>query len=469
MSNYIKSVVAFGLHSRFNLPKIMFQNGVNILHGKNGTGKTTLLHILANILNGDYRRFAYLQFRAIEAVLDDETRIRVQRRKGLKKEGSTIQVIVNGAIAQTLQVDRIIEEDETERRSRSDRLSSSVQRQISLFDQQPEPVLEAAYFPAFRTMIEAWTALREDRYVDLPARSSDYWKVLATLRAREWFGNFVPIVNFPSLVEIENELARQIESARAQVWRRDRNLLTKAFLDIFRALSTPSGQETTLKSEHILAEIKKIYDRLEQSPLKAESVILTEIYGELRNLIYKSHFGDEAETSTVRVLDVYRRMLADIADVQERSFESIKLYLSTVNDFLDGKSIVVNPEFPEVRARSIGVRFSDNTYTAGLRVLSSGERQIVTLMYAATHMSKQRVVLIDEPEISLHVDWQSPLLTKMEEQLGNRQIIACTHSPIVGEKYEDRLIKLVLAPVGTSQNDKNPTQQPQLLSDDEDV
>jgi predicted ATPase len=74
------------------------------------------------------------------------------------------------------------------------------------------------------------------------------------------------------------------------------------------------------------------------------------------------------------------------------------------------------------------------------RALSSGERHIVTLIYAATHMSKQQIVLIDEPEISLHVDWQRHLLKKMSEQLGERQIIVCTHSPVIGADYEERVI-----------------------------
>ncbi len=55
-------------------------------------------------------------------------------------------------------------------------------------------------------------------------------------------------------------------------------------------------------------------------------------------------------------------------------------------------------------------------------------------------MSKQQIVLIDEPEISLHVDWQRKLLQKMSEQLGNRQIIVCTHSPVIGGDYEDQVI-----------------------------
>lgn len=63
----------------------------------------------------------------------------------------------------------------------------------------------------------------------------------------------------------------------------------------------------------------------------------------------------------------------------------------------------------------------------------------MTLVYAATHMSKQEVVLIDEPEISLHIDWQRKLIKKMSEQLGDMQIIACTHSPVIGSDYRKNI------------------------------
>lgn len=45
--------------------------------------------------------------------------------------------------------------------------------------------------------------------------------------------------------------------------------------------------------------------------------------------------------------------------------------------------------------------------------------------------------LIDEPELSLHIDWQRIILTNLEQQAANRQIIACTHSPEVGADHPD--------------------------------
>ena len=113
--------------------------------------------------------------------------------------------------------------------------------------------------------------------------------------------------------------------------------------------------------------------------------------------------------------------------------------------FLEGKEIVLKKT-----SRSplpvVQVKFQGTEHFSPIRVLSSGERQIVTLIYSATHMSTQQLVLIDEPEISLHIDWQSLLIPEMAAQLQDRQIIACTHSPMIGADYEDQMAELEYQP-----------------------
>jgi predicted ATP-dependent endonuclease of OLD family len=65
------------------------------------------------------------------------------------------------------------------------------------------------------------------------------------------------------------------------------------------------------------------------------------------------------------------------------------------------------------------------------------------MLYAATYLSERgNVVLIDEPELSLHIDWQRMLLPKMAKFIGPRQIIVCTHSPEIGAEYWDRIISM---------------------------
>ena len=54
---------------------------------------------------------------------------------------------------------------------------------------------------------------------------------------------------------------------------------------------------------------------------------------------------------------------------------------------------------------------------------------------------KSNVLLLDAPEISLHVEWQDQLITMMHELNPNCQIIMTTHSPsIFADGWEDKLV-----------------------------
>ena len=65
-------------------------------------------------------------------------------------------------------------------------------------------------------------------------------------------------------------------------------------------------------------------------------------------------------------------------------------------------------------------------------MLSSGEKQIlVILLTALVQEGRPGVMLMDEPEISLHIEWQQRLITLVRTLNPNTQIILCTHSPAI--------------------------------------
>lgn len=74
--------------------------------------------------------------------------------------------------------------------------------------------------------------------------------------------------------------------------------------------------------------------------------------------------------------------------------------------------------------------------------LSSGEKQILLLLFTLFLMEdRPTVLLLDEPEISLHIEWQDRLVTLMQELNPNCQIIMTTHSPnIFADGWEDKLV-----------------------------
>jgi len=339
MSSFVTSVRAHGLYGRFDLIQD-FYPGINILYGKNGSGKTTLIHILANALSGDFERFSFLDFNTIEIQFGKDHIIFLSRfRERAEHPDVIIKVdIDNGQVHKEFSVSEV--------QGRDPSISS---KKLGIVDtlggeDVPEALLPVAYFPAFRNVIDAWksTFIRENKNI----RNNTKIDYLATVFIRRWLIPFIPRMNYPSRLEIEQQL---------------------------------SSEE---KSE----EINNLIDR----------------------------------------------------------------YLISVNSFLDGKKIVVNRKSKLTRTPPVEIEFDYGYRSKGLVALSSGEQQIMSMIYSANKLSNEEVVLIDEPEISLHVDWQRMLIRKMYEQASERQIIACTHSPIIGADHEDRVSKLGISTLGNS-------------------
>ncbi|HZK03819.1 MAG TPA: AAA family ATPase [Bacteroidaceae bacterium] len=64
--------------------------------------------------------------------------------------------------------------------------------------------------------------------------------------------------------------------------------------------------------------------------------------------------------------------------------------------------------------------------------LSSGEKQmLVILLTVLIQDLRYGVIFMDEPEASLHIEWQQHLIRRVREMNPNLQIILTTHSPAV--------------------------------------
>ncbi|MCH2042246.1 MAG: ATP-binding protein [Saccharospirillaceae bacterium] len=75
--------------------------------------------------------------------------------------------------------------------------------------------------------------------------------------------------------------------------------------------------------------------------------------------------------------------------------------------------------------------------------LSSGEKQLI-ILFAEALLQRQApyIFIADEPELSLHVSWQREILPAIKQLNPNAQLIVATHSPEVAGKYSDKLIDM---------------------------
>lgn len=102
-------------------------------------------------------------------------------------------------------------------------------------------------------------------------------------------------------------------------------------------------------------------------------------------------------------------------------------FLSILDTYFkdSGKSVVAEQG-------KLQFRLADSQQLIDVYALSSGEKQLVyTLLTVLLEERLKYVLLMDEPEISLHVGWQRKLIGSIKTLNPNCQIILATHSPAI--------------------------------------
>lgn len=76
--------------------------------------------------------------------------------------------------------------------------------------------------------------------------------------------------------------------------------------------------------------------------------------------------------------------------------------------------------------------------------LSSGEKQMLIILLSTLIQNNQPAIMImDEPEVSLHTDWQESLIQNIRSLNENVQIIIATHSPfIISQGWGDKVFQM---------------------------
>jgi hypothetical protein len=132
----------------------------------------------------------------------------------------------------------------------------------------------------------------------------------------------------------------------------------------------------------------------------------------------------------------YRKLAASLSDWIDKNYlfaESLVTYLDIINSMFTNKKIAVND-----RRRLTAVLNDGNTIS--LDRLSAGEKQLMIIFYELLFLTHpDMTVIIDEPEISLHVGWQQKLCSLFLDISRIRKIdlLVATHSPqIIHDRWD---------------------------------
>ena len=89
------------------------------------------------------------------------------------------------------------------------------------------------------------------------------------------------------------------------------------------------------------------------------------------------------------------------------------------------------------------VFLKDNAIGIYPKELSSGEKQLlIILLTVLLERGEEYILMLDEPEISMHISWQYKLIDMILQLNPNVQIILTTHSPMIfSDGWGDKAIQ----------------------------
>ena len=151
---------------------------------------------------------------------------------------------------------------------------------------------------------------------------------------------------------------------------------------------------------------------------------------DLSNLEFKEEFS--------KALKIYFDDFDEKYQIYENFINQLELFTDIINDKLNFKEIAIS--------RENGIFIKDTDFKGkeiSLSQLSSGEKQEIILFYKLIFETPANtLLLIDEPEISLHIAWQKKFMDDLYKiiKFKNLNVIVATHSPqIINHRWENQI------------------------------
>ncbi|WP_432525957.1 AAA family ATPase [Serratia sp. BFP-2025] len=169
-------------------------------------------------------------------------------------------------------------------------------------------------------------------------------------------------------------------------------------------------------------ELSRFLGRVVDKDKKGNEKIIEEV---------KRIMKDKDLLNSNRNLTYFLSKLKPVIDSTKEMEEKIEIFVAMCNKYLqlsdDSKFLVYDVESLQVIVKDL-----HTNNPIGLEDLSSGEKQIISLMaHIYLDDTRKKIVLIDEPELSLSIEWQEHVLVDIVNSSSVIQMLAITHSPFV--------------------------------------
>ena len=303
-----------------------------------------------------------------------------------------------------------------------------------------------------------------DFYEDLNLFTGDMGSGKTTLLKLIWFltsGNLQRVISEIPFETVSIETSKfslsmemdQSDPARGKlIWQpAETNEKLEVSLDLKR-VSLESTEFMVLEpNNHVEKFNKEISHRMESSLFfptyrRIESYFVKEILGDtISTLAEEFSFGNhkfQAAISTYDIIEMLTEKHTTISEGVGRTDDEYETLCERWSELETLVSDMFGSDYGGIRLTESLILPCDSEEEVILSAyLSSGEKQLLGLL-SYNAFSEDKTIFIDEPELSMHPDWQRLLFRILKSQGTEKQFFAATHSPMIGATYKDKQIPL---------------------------
>ena len=452
-SPMLRSFRILGLHGYKNV-LLDFIGPARIVIAENGMGKTTILSALHAFLTKNFFKLQSLSFESIECQFTSSEDPLVLHKEDLPHLLDSVAEERLRELSQFTDIDtselldRIIEEDFDHS---SDISTHPVLRQVYIespysAEQIHEYVLmikstiEQTRSEKLQQLVAAITSLTRSyeilylptyRRIEIPIqrtprrqfrRRPSRFAEADDKRRRELMDLDIQF----GLSDVSDRLTHLFETIQRQSNFGYRSISANIIDDLLAGLLRDNHSEPTAGMPDIdaLARFFSRIDNRESPDDRLQS---------LRSLYESSEIATNEHTT----LRYFLTKLSAVVETTKGLEADIEAFVGKANGYLkmssDEKILEYDPNEMKVIVR--------NPWTAqevDLNDLSSGEKQVISLLAKLyLYPEQKKIVLIDEPELSLSIDWQKCLLPDLLFSPSCVQLLAITHSPFIFDNELD--------------------------------
>jgi hypothetical protein len=305
------------------------------------------------------------------------------------------------------------------------------------------------YLPVNRLTSDKWIDRRNDQIIgideilqiyaeQLPPEISKKILRIKTQKANEILKSinvhlireqrlFTKISNPEKNYRNEREQTIMIETIQTYADELRKIILEKSQQSFIISQSLDSTYPNRLISEKSKVSEEEYDNKFEKLKIKQDKLTRNGLYESKQKVL--SYSKDDAKALLVYLNDLEQKL-----SVFDELLEKLELFRSILNERrFTYKTIEID------REKGFYFKTTKNK-VLDLNELSSGEQHEVVLLYELIFKTRPDImVLIDEPEISLHISWQKEFLDDLLRiiKIQDFQVLIATHSPsIINDRWD---------------------------------